>query len=118
MAINKDTILVESRFQVAKETQAQISTWEGHINNLNPRSDKAKPCPSGVVHINLTGFENLLGLDGSVIKIYDISGRTVGSLRATPLQNHAGTISINVSNLPSGVYVLKIGDYSGRFVKE
>jgi len=53
-----------------------------------------------------------------IVEIFDISGRTVGALRATPLQNHTGTISINVSNLSAGIYVLKMGDYRGRFVKK
>jgi hypothetical protein len=49
-------------------------------------------------------------------QIFDVSGRTVGALRATPAEN--GTATINVSHLPSGVYILKIGDKRAKFVKE
>ncbi|MDR1737810.1 MAG: T9SS type A sorting domain-containing protein, partial [Candidatus Symbiothrix sp.] len=65
------------------------------------------------LHINFPSFENLESLNA---QIYDISGRTVGALRATPTDN--GTAAINVSNLSSGVYFLKIGDKRVRFVKE
>jgi len=47
------------------------------------------------------------------IEIYDITGRIVGAYSM-----HPENTTINVSQLPQGVYVLKIGDYTGRFVKE
>jgi hypothetical protein len=50
------------------------------------------------------------------ILILDISGRAVETLHATSLQN--GTATINVSHLPGGIYFLKIGDKTVRFVKE
>ncbi|MDR1782930.1 MAG: T9SS type A sorting domain-containing protein [Dysgonamonadaceae bacterium] len=37
-------------------------------------------------------------------------------MRATPTDN--GTATINVSHLPSGVYFLKIGSKTAKFVKE
>jgi hypothetical protein len=40
------------------------------------------------------------------VAIYDLVGRTVGALRATPLQ----TATINVSHLPAGVYIVKTAD--------
>ncbi|MDR1757459.1 MAG: T9SS type A sorting domain-containing protein, partial [Bacteroidales bacterium] len=53
---------------------------------------------------------------GETVHIFDISGRAVETWHATSLQN--GTATINVSRLPSGVYFLRIGDKTARFVKE
>ncbi|MDR1758699.1 MAG: T9SS type A sorting domain-containing protein [Bacteroidales bacterium] len=50
------------------------------------------------------------------VQIFDISGRTVETWHATSLQN--GTAIVNVSHLPSGVYFLKIGYKTAKFVKE
>ena len=47
------------------------------------------------------------------IEIYDITGRIVGTYRIRPENT-----TIDVSQLKPGVYVLKIGNYTGRFVKE
>jgi hypothetical protein len=45
--------------------------------------------------------------DGSAKSfVLDLAGRTVGALRATPLQ----TATINVSHLPAGVYIVKTAD--------
>lgn len=51
------------------------------------------------------------------IRIYNILGECVlstPSLRATPQE---GKFRIDVSNLPSGVYFVRLGDWVGRFVK-
>jgi hypothetical protein len=50
------------------------------------------------------------------VEIINLSGRTVETLRATSLQN--GAQSINVSSLPAGVYLVKIGTEIRKFVKE
>ena len=47
------------------------------------------------------------------VEIVDITGRIVGTYRI-----HTENTTINVSQLQPGVYVLKIGNYTGRFVKE
>jgi hypothetical protein len=48
------------------------------------------------------------------LMIYDSSGRTVWSQSVPPIPS----ISINVSNLPKGIYIVRIGDWRGKFVKE
>ncbi len=48
----------------------------------------------------------------SKFEIYDITGKQILT------GNMANVKSINISALPTGVYVLKIGNYSGKFVKE
>ncbi|UPT71905.1 MAG: T9SS type A sorting domain-containing protein [Flavobacterium sp. JAD_PAG50586_2] len=52
-----------------------------------------------------TGLENDLA-----ISVYDLTGRQILSAKI-----NANTV--NVSNLPSGVYILKAGSRFGRFVK-
>ena len=46
------------------------------------------------------------------VEILDMYGRKIVNYQLSIIN------SINVSNLPSGVYILKIGEYRGRFVKE
>ncbi|GHT19895.1 hypothetical protein FACS189429_7930 [Bacteroidia bacterium] len=50
------------------------------------------------------------------ITITDLSGRIVGALRATPLQN--GRQTINVSSLPQGVYLLRVGNEIAKLIKK
>jgi len=50
--------------------------------------------------------------DINKIRIYDIAGKQILT------NNLTNGKSINVSELPSGIYVLKIGNYSEKFVKE
>ncbi|MDR0830018.1 MAG: leucine-rich repeat protein [Prevotellaceae bacterium] len=54
------------------------------------------------------------------VEIFDVSGRIVGAGRALPLHN--GGQTINVSNLPAGVYLIKIetdkGTKTERFIKK
>jgi hypothetical protein len=57
------------------------------------------------------------GVSGEArIVISDLSGRTVGVKNISSLQT--GEISINVSHLAKGVYLIKIGNYTGKIVKE
>jgi endonuclease/exonuclease/phosphatase family metal-dependent hydrolase len=67
------------------------------------------------VYPNPVKYElNINGLDlanETDTAIYDITGRQVFSEKVS--QN-----SVNVSSLPSGIYILKIGNKSGKFVKE
>ncbi|MDR1591450.1 MAG: leucine-rich repeat protein [Prevotellaceae bacterium] len=50
------------------------------------------------------------------VEITDLSGRTVGVKNISPLQT--GEISINLSHLAKGVYLIKIGNQTGKIVKE
>jgi uncharacterized protein YjdB len=53
---------------------------------------------------------------GEVLKIFNIMGQTVETYPQAV--SHDGVITLDVSILPSGIYVLKIGNYRGNFVKE
>ena len=70
----------------------------------------------------------------SDVEIFDVMGRVVHveTLRATSLQSHIAPpptpskggefrkshIEIDISHLPAGVYIVKIGEVRGKFVKE
>jgi hypothetical protein len=57
------------------------------------------------------------GISGdAMIIITDLSGRTVEVKNFSPLQT--GEISINVSHLAKGVYLIKVGNVTGKIVKE
>ena len=64
----------------------------------NPVNDKLK----------ITNYE------GGEVTIYDITGRTLMSLRILESPETA----IDVSHLPSGIYFIKIGEKTAKFVKE
>ncbi|GHT77263.1 hypothetical protein AGMMS50262_17820 [Bacteroidia bacterium] len=48
--------------------------------------------------------------------IFDIAGHNVGAGRALPLRNGAQTI--NISHLPNGIYIVRVGNQSAKFVKK
>ena len=52
--------------------------------------------------------------EGGEIQIYDLMGRTLMSLKTLP----SPETTIDVSHLPSGIYFLKIGNKTVKFVKE
>jgi hypothetical protein len=51
------------------------------------------------------------------ITIYDIYGRKLKQIKYVIVRN-SEAISINVSNLQSGVYILKVGENVAKFIKE
>ena len=87
----------------------------------NVLADKINIYPNPVrdeLFIDIPFFEKMEYLKN--VEICDLSGRTVGALRATPLQ--AGNANINVQSLPSGVYFIKIttdkGIVTKKFIKQ
>jgi hypothetical protein len=85
------------------------------IGKISATDNQVKIYPNPAKEtINLTGLENLLGLE--TLKIYDIAGRNVGSRLIATLQNTKATIGI--SDLPAGIYFVKIGNMAGKFVKK
>ena len=69
--------------------------------------------------LRITNYELRMG---DVVEMFDMNGKRVyvapvGALHATPLP--AGNqITINVSHLPAGMYVVKIGNRSAKIVKQ
>ena len=54
-------------------------------------------------------------LRATSVQMFDVVGKVVGTYSISP--ENTETV-IDVSQLQPGVYVLKIGNYTGRFVKE
>ncbi|GHS85010.1 hypothetical protein FACS1894201_04240 [Bacteroidia bacterium] len=50
------------------------------------------------------------------VEIYNVNGVLVGARRALPLQG--GNITIDISHLPAGEYILKIGNRTAKVVKK
>jgi uncharacterized protein YjdB len=82
------------------------------INEIEGTSLSIYPNPvSGQLQINnyeLRGEE--------VVKIFNIMGQIAETYSQSV--SYDGVITLDVSTLPSGIYVLKIGNYKGKFVKE
>jgi len=75
----------------------------------NTIMEDIKFCPNPVK--NELIIDNVELTANNMIAIYDIMGKQVNI-------QWANSNSINVSHLPTGVYILKIGEWCGRFVKE
>jgi len=74
---------------------------------------KIYPNPTtGQLHIGYAICDNAI----CDIVIYDIMGRRVMTIAHPPLRGGLG--GLDVSSLPSGVYFLKIGDKTAKFVKQ
>ena len=50
--------------------------------------------------------------DGIVMTIYDTNGRLIAQSKSAN-----GTVSVNISNLPNGVYIVKAGNTNFKFLK-
>ena len=91
---------------------------DNHDNNMETRSAKVSQQDG---ETNLTVYPNpaddllFIELRGGAgianVALYDLQGR-VETLRATSLQG--GTATINVRNIPAGVYVLRVTDAGGK----
>ena len=67
---------------------------------------KVYPNPAAdILHLELPGA------DIANITLYDLQGRTVGANHDSPLQ---GIATLNVRNVPAGVYVLRVTDTEGK----
>ena len=53
----------------------------------------------------------LYGAEIKSVGLYDLQGRVVTGVCDTPLQ---GTVTINVRNVPAGIYLLRVTDTKGR----
>ncbi|GHV43057.1 hypothetical protein FACS1894180_1040 [Bacteroidia bacterium] len=91
-----------------------FSTTTTGIENLQANSISLYPNPAeNELYITFPKFETLEKLD---VEIYDVAGRRVETQHATSLQENIATI--NVSSLASGVYFVKVGNVTKKFVKK
>ena len=57
-------------------------------------------------------YVELTGAGIANVALYDLQGRVVETVRATSLQG--GTATLNMHNIPAGVYVLHVTDGEGK----
>ncbi|MBP5496665.1 MAG: leucine-rich repeat domain-containing protein [Bacteroidales bacterium] len=77
------------------------------LEDHEPSSFTVYPNPAGeVVYVELDGA------DIANVALYDLQGRVVETLRATSLQD--GIATVNMRNVPAGVYVLRVTDTNGK----
>jgi len=78
------------------------------VEDYMPEVFKVYPNPVGdVVYIELRGA----GIAN--VTLYDLQGRVVGANNYSPLQGTA-TTTLNVRNVPAGMYVLRVRDAEGK----
>lgn len=85
----------------ASEVAQVVSEVSSGVNDVhNNRELSVWPVPaSDVIHVNYTSAN-----DNSTLSIFDINGRVV----MTKTMNNTTDTELNVSNLPSGIYTLKL----------
>jgi len=89
-------------------------TTENFQNYLNNFS-LIKPAELKIVVLDNAAYE------GGEVIIYDVMGRRVATVetgRAPSLQTTSLETTIDVSHLPAGMYFIKIGEKTVKFVKE
>jgi hypothetical protein len=83
------------------------------IHPMQAKKNEMRIFPNPVtdeLHIDFPNFENLENPE--IATIIDLSGKKIMN------EHWLNKKSIHISHLPKGIYVLKIGDYYGKFVKK
>ena len=88
-----------------------------NIQSLSTTAIKIYPNPVSY-ELQVTSYEGGDANKGAcpLVEIYDVMGRRVMTIAHPPLRGGLG--GLNVSHLPSGMYFLKIGEKTAKFVKE
>ncbi|MDR0873881.1 MAG: T9SS type A sorting domain-containing protein [Prevotellaceae bacterium] len=122
-------IRYEYQYIGGKLTRIEIEQWsitDSTIYNLSVNKSVGVEIPTGIaaaasgklqiyisgdeLHVEIPFFEKMEFLND--LRIYDIAGRSAGAYCIRPNE------TINVSNLSSGVYIVKIGNKSAKFAKK
>jgi len=111
-ASQEGTLRVVAANTCGISAEAKLSILKVAVNEyLTDKSILIYPNP---VH-NQLQIKNYELQEGDIIEIYDVFGRVIKAGYAPFLPNEP---TIDVSQLPSGIYILKIGNYQGKFVKQ
>ncbi|MDR1346432.1 MAG: Ig-like domain-containing protein [Bacteroidales bacterium] len=94
------------------ENACVVTVAKTAINEMEGTSPCIYPNPASG-QLRISNYE-LQG--GEIVKIFNVMGQAVETY--SQAVSHDGAITLDVSTLPSGIYVLKIGNYKGKFVKE
>ncbi len=110
---NTFNIVVTAEDGTTKKTYTVVVTRESPATAVNAENvSTLKLYPNPVTNGELI-VENEEWKAGEVIEMYNLSGALVGTRRVEEKNT-----SVNVANLPNGNYVLKVGRYSAKFVKQ
>ena len=102
------------------DNQDNLDNLDNQDNQGDPETRSAKATQPDD-DTNLTVYPNptddllyieLTGAGIATVALYDLQGRAVETLRAASLQG--GTATLNMHNIPAGVYVLHVTDTEGR----
>ena len=114
-------------FGICYDDEVFVNDNLGNQDNLDNQDNQGDPEPRSAKAVqpvddtNLSVYPNptddLLYIELSNagianVALYDLQGRVVETLRATSLQG--GTATINMHNIPVGVYILHVTDGDGK----
>jgi len=106
MDFTPDDLVRTSTDTLSSDTLADPKILQQPTSLTDDTTLKVYPNPTDdVLYIELSGA----GIFN--VTLYDLQGRVVETLRATSLQ---GAATINVRNVPAGVYLLRVTDTEGR----
>ncbi|MDR0540795.1 MAG: leucine-rich repeat protein, partial [Dysgonamonadaceae bacterium] len=113
--INKTRCMLYVPSAEAADLYRAAPQWKEFVNILVYNSAAVNEISSAKLQIYITNGELKIenaGI-GENIMLFDIAGRVVETR-----QCHVSTETINISHLSSGIYIVKIGSKSAKFVKE
>ncbi|GHV44618.1 hypothetical protein FACS1894180_6190 [Bacteroidia bacterium] len=107
-------------------TRIEIEQWsyiDSTTYNLSVKKSVGVEIPTGIAEAasgklqiyvvgNLLSFENLTGLN-SAVQVFDVRGVAVETDNYPSLHR-----TIDISHLPTGVYIVKAGGKTGKFIKK
>ena len=100
---------------IVNKSEGEVGIVSATLNN----QIRVYPNPANY-ELRITNYETGFGAsqlkEGEVVEIYSVVGQKLMQLPCRDVINHVSTI--DVSGLASGMYFLKIGDKTVRFVKE
>lgn len=96
-------------YRYSEETSVEEDGLNTNFDNISISPNPARE------YIEITGFNKGASslVKGNEIRIYDVLGECVLSVEQTP----SSVQRIDVSGLAAGVYFVRIGEWTGRFVK-
>jgi hypothetical protein len=106
-----------------KFTLVNTGTWTGGKLRVSGNTLQLAPSQSGIESIETAGIKiwvenyelriaNYENAENDNVAIYSTTGQLIVN---TKLSN---SNSVNISNIPNGVYIVRIGNYTGKFIKK
>jgi len=111
-----DNTTSTNKLRLYKSTTSSTEIYNLGTSSLASKEIQSKgklsafPVPANKI-LNIINPQN----GANVVEIFDASGKLVVN---KSFLNGENKISVNVENLPKGVYIYKIGDLSSKFIKQ